>query len=325
MKLPRRKFLHLLAGAAALLPGSRIAKAQSYPSRPVRIICGYPPGGSNDLYARLVAQWLSERLGQQFFVDNRSGAGGNLATEMATKSAPDGYTLLLASSGDAWSGSLYGTLKFNFIRDMVPVATIARGMGALVVNPGMPVKSVVELIDYAKANPGKVRMASSGVGSAPHMYWELFRATTGVDMLHVPYRGAGPALIDLLSGQVDSFIPTLVSAIEHIRAEKLRILAVTGAKRAEVLPNVPTVGEFVPGYDASIWWGLAVPKDTPAGVVSRLNEEIGIGLQDARIKTRIAELGDAPFVTTPSEFRTVVSEDTDKWAKVIRAANIKAE
>jgi tripartite-type tricarboxylate transporter receptor subunit TctC len=325
MKLPRRKFLHLAAGAAALPAILRVAKAEAYPARPVRIISGYPPGGSVDLYARLIAQWLSERLGQQFIVENRPGAGGNLGTEAAAKAPADGYTLLLANSGDAWNATLYTNLKFVFIRDFEPVASLAHGMNALVVHPSFPAKSVPDLIAAAKANPGKISIASAGIGSAPHMCWELFRNMAGIEMLHVPYRGGGPALTDVLGGQVQAFMPTLVSAIEYIRAGKLRALSVTGAARASALPDVPTLSEFVPGYEATIWWGIAAPKNTPADIVRRLNIEINAGLANPAIKTRIAELGDSAFASSQAEFAQLIADDTTKWAKVIRAAGIRAE
>jgi tripartite-type tricarboxylate transporter receptor subunit TctC len=324
-KLPRRKFLHLAAGAAALPFAPYVARAQAYPARPVRIISGFPPGGSNDLYARLIAQWLSERLGQQFFVENRAGAGGNLGTEAAANAAADGYTLLLTSSGDAWNATLYGNLRFNFMRDFEPVASVARGMDALIVHGSMPVKSVPELIAAAKANPGKITMASAGVGSAPHMCWELFRSMAGIDMLHVPYRGGGPALTDLLGGQVQAYMPTLVSAIEHIRAGKFRTLAVTAASRASVLPDIPALGEFVPGYDATLWWGIAARKGTPADILQKLNTEINAGLANPALSGRIAELGDAAFASSREDFAHVIADDTTKWGNVIRTAGIRAE
>jgi tripartite-type tricarboxylate transporter receptor subunit TctC len=325
MKLPRRNFLHLAAGAAALPAVSRFARAQAYPSRPVRIIVGFPPAGSTDITARLIAQWLSERLGQQFIVENRPGAGSTLATEAVARAAPDGYTLLLTQSGDAWNATLYDNLKYNYIRDIMPVASISRGMGALVVNPAVPVKSVPELIAYAKANPGKVTMASAGVGSGPHMYWELFRSMTGVNMLHIPYRGGGPALTDLLGGQVPAYFSTLISSIQYIRDDKLRLLAVTAATRADVFPNVPTIGEFLPGYEATGWFGISAPKGTPIEVAEKLHKEINAGLADPSLIKRFAELGDAVFATSPADFAKVIADDTEKWGKVIRAANIKAE
>jgi tripartite-type tricarboxylate transporter receptor subunit TctC len=325
MKLPRRQFLYLAASAAALPTASRFAWAQTYPARPVRIIVGFPPAGGNDLYARLIAQWLSERLGQQFIVENRPGAAGNIGTEVVAKASADGYTLLLTWSGDTWNANLYPDLKFNFVRDIEPIATISRGMGVLVVHPSVGAKSVPELIAYAKADPGKLTVASSGVGSNPHMFWELFKSVTGVDMLHVPFRGAAPALTSLLGGQVQVMFAAIATAIEHIRAGKLRALAVTGARRADVLPAIPTVGEFVPGYEASTWWGIAAPKNTPADIIGKLSGEINAALADAGMKARIAELGDAAFANSPADFAKLIAEDTEKWGKVIRTANIKAD
>ena len=325
MKLPRRRFLHLVAGAAALPAVSRFARAQSYPSRPVRIISGFPPGGVNDTYARLIGQWLSERLGQQFVIENRSGAGGNIGTETVVRAAPDGYTLLLTTSADAWNATLYDNLKFNFIRDVAPVAPISRGPGVLVVHPSLPAKSVPELIAYAKSNPGKIAVASAGIGSAPHMYWELFRSLTGVDMLHVPYRGGGPALTDLLGGQVQVYFGTSASSIEYVRAGKLRALAVTGATRAAVLPDVPALAEFLPGYEASIFVGIAAPRNTPGEIIDKLHLEINLALSDSRITLRIADLGDTPLSLSTSEFAKLIVDETEKWGKVIRAENIKPE
>jgi len=323
--LHRRQFLHLAAGAVALPTLPRMARAQAYPTRPVRIVSGFPPGGVNDLYARLIGQWLSERLGQQFVVENRSGAGGNLAAESVARAAPDGYTLLVATSADAWNATLYDSLKYNFIRDFIPVATISRGPGVLVVHPSFPSKTVPELITYARANPGKVTVASSGIGSAPHMYWELFRTLTGIDMVHVPYRGGGPALTDMVGGQVQVFFGTMAVAIEHIRAGKLRPLAVTTTTRAAVLPEVPALAEFLPTYEASIYVGIAAPRSTPAQIVNKLNQETNLALADAKLLLRIAEVGDIPLSLTPTEFAKLVTDETEKWGKVIRAANIKAE
>lgn len=302
-----------------------MASGQTYPSHPVRILSGFPPGGINDTYARLIAQWLSEHLGQQFFVENRAGAGGTLAAEAVAKSAPDGYMLHLTTSADAWNASLYDKLNFNIIRDFTPVATIARGPGVLVVHPSLPVKSVPELIAYTKSNPGKVTVASAGVGSAPHMYWELFRSVTHVDMVHVPYRGGGPAVTDLLGGQVLVYFGTFASTIEHVRANRLRALAVTSAKRAAVLPDVPALAEYLPGYEASIYVGIAAPHGTPSDTVERLNQTINLAFADALITRRIADLGDAPLSLSSSEFAKLVVEETDKWRKVIVAANIRAE
>jgi tripartite-type tricarboxylate transporter receptor subunit TctC len=325
MKLPRRHFLQLAAAAGTLAAATRIARAQAYPVRPVRIISGYPPGGSNDLYARLIAQSLSERLGAQFFVENRPGAGGNIGADAAAKALPDGYTLLLASSGDAWNATLYPHLKFNFVRDIAPVATIARGSGALVVNDAVPVKSVPELITYAKTNPGKLTVASAGVGSSPHMYWELFKSMTGVDILHVPYRGGAPALTDLLGGQVQVYFATMISAIEHIKAGRLRALGVTGATRSGALPDLPTVGEFVPGYEATTWYGVCAPQNAPAEIIDKLNTETNAAVADPRMKARIAEVGDTALAGSADAFRKLIAEDTEKWGKVIRAANISAD
>src|SRR5215470_5804179 len=263
MKVTRRDFLYTAAAVAAVGVNPRLVRGENYPTRPVRIISGFPPGGINDTYARLIGQWLAEHLGQQFIVENRSGAGGTLAAEAVAKAAADGYTLHLTTSADAWNASLYDKLNFNIIRDFTPVATIARGPGVLVVHPSLPVKSVPELIAYAKSNPGKVTVASAGIGSAPHMYWDLFRSVTGVDMVHVPYRGGGPAVTDLLGGQVLVYFGTFASTIEHVRAGRLRALAVTSAKRAAVLPDVPAMA----GYEASIYVGIAAPRDTPSATV----------------------------------------------------------
>jgi tripartite-type tricarboxylate transporter receptor subunit TctC len=325
MKLRRRQFLRLAAGAAALPAFSRIARAQSYPAHPVRVISGFPPGGVNDTYARLISQWLSQRLGQQFFVENRPGAGGNIAAETLVRAAPDGYTLLLATSADCWNATLYDSLKFHFIRDVAAVAPIARAPGVLVVHPSLPANSVPELIAYARSNPGKISVASAGIGSAPHMYWELFRNLSGVDMLHVPYRGGGPAITDLLGGQVQAYFGTTASSIEYIRAGKLRALAVTTATRLAALPDVPALAEFLPTYAASIFVGIVAPRDTPADIVGKLNEEINRALADPNITRRIAELGDTPLPLSSSEFAKLIAEETEKWAKVIRTAHVKAE
>jgi len=281
MKLPRRRFLHIAAGAAALAVASPFARAQTFPNRPVRIVSGFPPGGINDTYARLIGQWLSERLGQSFIVENRAGAGGNLASESVVRAAPDGYTLLLATSADAWNTTLYENLKFNFHRDVAPVASLARGVGVLVVHPSVPARTVSELIAYAKDNPGKITVASAGVGSAPHVYWEMFRTMSGVDMLHVRYRGGGPALTDMLGGQVQVYFATMSASIEYIRSGRLRALATTGRSRSAVLPDVPTLAEFLPGYEASIYVGIVAPRSTPTAIVDKLNHEINLGLADA--------------------------------------------
>jgi tripartite-type tricarboxylate transporter receptor subunit TctC len=325
MRPARRQILGLAAGAAAAALAPRVVRAQSYPIRPVRIVSGFPPGGVNDTYARLIGHWLSERLGQQFVVENRPGAGGNVAAESVARAMPDGYTLLLTTSADAWNATLYDNLKYSFVRDFTPVGTISRGPGVLVVHPSLPATSVPELIAYAKDNPGKVTMASAGVGSAPHMYWELFRSLTKVDMLHVPYRGGGPAIIDLLAGQVQAYFGTSASSIEYVRANKLRALAVTTATRVPALPDVPTMAEYLPGYEASIYVGLAAPRGTPVGIINALNQETNAALADPRMLQRIAELGDTPFSLTPSEFAKLAVIETEKWAEVIRTANIRAE
>jgi tripartite-type tricarboxylate transporter receptor subunit TctC len=325
MKLARRKFLNVAAGAVALPAVSRRARAQTYPSRPVRIVVGFPPGGATDIYGRLIGQSLSERLGQSFFVENRTGAGGNIATETVVRASPDGYTLLLISSSDAWSANLYDNLKFNFIQDIAPVAGISRGMGVLVVHPALSSKSLPELIVAAKANPGKITMASAGIGSLNHMYWELFKSMAQVDMLHVPYRGGAPALTDLIGGQVQAFFSSVPLSIEYIKTGKLRPLAVTAATRAEVLPDVPTVGEFVSDYDATHWFGIGVPRNTPVAIIDKLNQEIVASLAEPKLKQQVAELGDTVFSNSSAEFSKFIADYTDKWGKVIRAAKIKAE
>jgi len=322
MKLSRRNFLHVAAGAAALPALSRIAWAQAYPARPVRLIAPFPPGGVVDLYARLIGQWLSEHLGQPFVIENRAGAGGNVGTEVVVHAPPDGYTLLQLSSSNAWNATLYDNLKFDFIRDIAPVASIYLAPAVLVVHPSFPVKSVPELIAYAKANPGRINMASGGVGSAQHVYGELFKMMAGVDMLHVPYRGGGPALADLLAGQVPLMFDTLATSIEHIRAGKLRALAVTGAVRSQVLPDTPTVGDFVPGYEAIGWQGVGAPRNTPAEIIDKLNKEINAGLGDPRIKARVADLGGTVFISSPADFGKFIAVYTEKWAKVIKFAGM---
>jgi tripartite-type tricarboxylate transporter receptor subunit TctC len=323
MKLFRRKFLQLAASAALLPAASRIAGAQTYPTRPVRIVVGFPPGGIFDTYARLIGQWLSERLGQSVLIENRSGAGGSIATDSVARAAPDGYTLLMTGSNDCWNTVLYDNLSYNYTRDIEPVATFSRFMGVLVVLPSFPAKTVPEFIAYVKSNPGRISVASDGVGSAPHIFWELFKSMTGVDMLHVPYRGGAPALVDLLSGQVQTYFCPVASVIEYVRAGKLRPLGVTAAARAEVLPDVPAMGEFVPGYEATGWAGIGAPRNTPTEIIEKLNKEINSGLAGSTIKTRIAEFGDTAFTSSRAELTQFVIEFTAKWGKVIRAANIK--
>ena len=325
MKLPRRRFLHLAAGAAALPAVSRMARAQAYPSRPVRIIVGFPAGGTADILTRLLGQWLSERLGQQFLVENRPGAAGNLAAEAVIRSAADGYTLYYASSPNAISASLYENLKFNFLRDMTPVASIGISPLVLEVHPSVPVKTVPELIAYAKANSNKLSMASNGNGSTSHLSGELFKMMASVSMVHVPYRGAAPALTDLVGGQVQVMFDILVSSIEHIRAGKLRALAVTGAARTELLPDVPTVADFLPGYEAILWGGFTAPVNTPVEIVMKLNREINAGLGDAKMKARLAELGATPLALAPNQFGKLIADDTDKWAKVVKFSGAKVD
>ncbi len=326
MRATRREFFHYTAAiAAAVGASSRMAWGENYPTHPVRIISGFPPGGINDTYARLIGQWLSEHLGQQFFVENRAGAGGTLAAEAVAKAAPDGYMLHLTTSADAWNASLYDKLNFDVIRDFTPIATIARGPGVLVVHPSLSVKSVPELIAEAKKTPGKITVASAGIGSAPHMYWELFRSVTGVDMVHVPYRGGGPAVADLLGGQVQVYFGTFASTIDHVRTGRLRALAVTSPKRAAVLPEVPAMAEYLPGYEASIYVGIAAPHGTSPEIVEQLNKTVNLALMDATITRRIADIGDTPLSLSSAEFAKLVAEETNKWRKVIVAANVRAE
>ena len=323
MKFPRRHFLHLAAGAAALPALSAIARAEAYPTRPVRIIVGFPAGGSPGISARLIGQWLSERLGQQFIVDNRPGAASNIGTETVVRATPDGYTLLLAVATNAFNATLYDNLNFNFVRDIVPIAGVARVPFVMEVNPSVPAHTVPEFIAYAKSNPGKVNMASNGVGSAQQVAGELFKMMAGADMLHVPYRGNPRP--DLLSGQVQVMFDTLPASIEFIRTGKLRALAVTTAARSQELPDIPTVGEFVRSYEASGWQGIDAPKGTPIEIVDRLNNEINAGLADQKLRTRLADLGAEPMPMSPADFGKLIADETEKWGKVIRAANIKAE
>ena len=325
MNQHRRNFLHLAAGAAALPALSGIARADSYPSRAVHIIVGFAAGGPNDISARLIGQWLSQRLSQQFVVENRTGAGGNIATELVVQSPADGYTLLLVPAPAAINATLYRNLNFNFIRDIAPIGGIVSVPEVLVINPGVPAKTVPELIAYTKANPGKINMASAGVGSVPHVAGELFKFMTGLNLMTVGYRGGGPALVDLLAGQVQMMFEPTLSTLPHIRAGKLRALAVTSAKRSAALPDVPTVGEFVAGYEATAWFGLGAPKGTPAEILDKLNREVNAGLADAKIKAQLADLGGAPMPMTRAEFGTFIATETEKWAKVIKFANIKAD
>jgi tripartite-type tricarboxylate transporter receptor subunit TctC len=325
MKLSRRNFLHLAAGAAALPVVSRFAWAQTYPTRPVRLIEGFGAGGGADITARLIGQWLSEWLGQAFVIENRPGAASNIAAETVVRSPADGYTLLLVSSPHAFNATLYDKLNYNFIRDIAPVASATLVPGVMEVNPLVSAKTVPDFIAYAKANPGKVNMAAGGAGSATHIFGELFKMMAGVDLAPVQYRGSGPALTDLIGGQVEVMFDALSSSIEHIRAGRLRPLAVTTATRLEVLPNIPTVGEFVPGYEAVVWQGIGAPKNTPPEIVDKLNKEINAGLADPKIKARLADLGSTALAGSPADFGRLIADETEKWGKVIRAANIKPE
>jgi tripartite-type tricarboxylate transporter receptor subunit TctC len=323
-RLHRRQFLHLAAGTAALPAASRMAWAQSYPSRPVRIIVGYAPGGTTDVSARLIGQWLSERLGQPFIIDNLPGAGSNVATGGAVRAPADGYTLLLASISNAINATLYDKLNFNFIRDIAPVAGIIRVPNVMEVNPAVPAKTVPEFIAYAKANPGKVNFASGGVGSSTHVSGELFKLMTGVNMVHIPYRGTAPAVSDLIAGQVQVMFDNLPGSIEYARAGMTRALAVTTTARSEALPDLPTVADSVPGYEVSAWFGLAAPKNTPNEVIVRLNEEINAAFANAKMKGRLTDLGAMALAGSPADFGKLISDETEKWGKVVRSANISS-
>jgi tripartite-type tricarboxylate transporter receptor subunit TctC len=323
MKLSRRRILRLAAGAAALPLASRITSAQTYPSRPVRIVVGFAAGGTVDIFARLIGQWLSERLGQPYIIENRPGATGNAAAAAVVKASPDGYTLLALTSVNAINATLYDNLDFDLIHDIAPVASVASGQGVMEVNPAFPARNVPEFIAYAKANPGTINMASGGAGSSQHIYGELFKSMTGVNMVHVPYRGTAPALPDLFSGQVQVMFDPLASSIEHIRAGKLRALAVTSAVRSDLLPDIPTIGESVPGYEATGWQAVGAPKSTPGDIMDKINKEINVGLATPMLKARIADLGYTAFASSRADFGKFVADETAKWGKVIRAANIK--
>lgn len=325
MELPRRKFLHLAAGAAALPVVSRDARAQTYPTRPVRLVVGGPPGGGLDIVARLIGQWLSERLGQPFVIENRPGAGGNIATEAVVRAPADGYTLLLVSGANAINTTLYEKLSFNLSRDIAPVAGIARVPEVMVANPSVPAKTVPEFIAHAKANPRKLNMASGGIGTPSHVAGELFKMMTGIDMVHVPYRGTTPALTDLLGRQVQVTFVSVPSAIAYIRAGTLRPLAVTTKTRSDELPDVPAVDEFVRGYEASNWYGIGAPKGTPAEIISKLNKEINAALADPKFKARLADVGGTALSGSPADLGKLIAEETEKWAKVIQFAGIKPE
>ncbi len=325
MKFLRRQFLQLAASAIALPVVSRVARAQTYPSRPVRLVVCYPAGGANDIIGRLIGQWLSERLGQQFIIENRAGAAGNIGTEAVVRSPADGYTLLLAGSFNSINATLYDKLDFNFIREIAPVAGILRATLVMLVNPAFPAQTVPEFIAYAKANPGKLNMASGGIGNLTHVAGELFQAMIGVKMLHVPYRGGAPAMTDLLGGQVQVYFSTISESIEHIRAGRLRALAVATPTRSQVLPDIPTLGEFVPGYEASGWQGIGAPRNTPIDIIDKLNREINAGIADPKLKARLADLGSTPLAGSPADFGKFIADETEKWSKVIQTANIKAE
>jgi tripartite-type tricarboxylate transporter receptor subunit TctC len=325
MKLPRRQFLHLAAGAAVLPAASRIARAQAYPSRPARIVVPFAAGGATDIIARLIGQWLSERLGQQFVIENRPGAGSNIGTEVVVNAPPDGYTLLLVGASSAINATLYEKLSFNFLRDIAPVSGIISIPFIMAVNPSFPAKTVSEFIAYARANPGKVNMASGGNGTAGHLSGELFKMMAGINMVHVPYRGEAPALTDMLGGQVQAMFGTMPASIEYVRAGKLRPLAVTSARRSELLPDLPTVGDFVPGYETSALQGVGAPRNTPAEIINKLNKEINAGLADPKIKTRVADMGGTVLAGSPADFGKLIADETEKWGKVVKFSGAKPD
>jgi tripartite-type tricarboxylate transporter receptor subunit TctC len=325
MKLPRRQFLHLAAGAAALPEVLRLAWAQTYPSRPVQCIIGFPAGGPNDIVGRLIGQWLSERLSQQFIIENRPGTGGIIAAKAVMNAPPDGYTLLIVAAPQAISTTLYDNLNFNLVRDLTPVASIVRVPLVMVVNPAVPAKTVPEFIAYAKANPGRLNMASGGNGTSDHVGGELFKMMAGVNMVLVPYRGGAPALTDLIGGQVQVLFDPIPASIGYIRTGKLRALAVTSATRSDTLPDIPTVGEFVPGYEASTWYGVGAPKNTPAEIIDKLNVAINSAIADPKLKARFADLGGTVLAGSPADFGKLIADETEKWAKVIKFAGIKPE
>jgi tripartite-type tricarboxylate transporter receptor subunit TctC len=319
LKLPRRRFLHLAAGAAALPVVPRIAMAQAFPTRPVRIVVPFAAGGATDIIARLIGQWLSERLGQQFVIENRPGAGSNIGTEMVVNAPPDGYTLLQVGASSAINATLYEKLSFNFLRDIAPVSGIISIPFIMAVNPSFPAKTV------SRANPGKVNMASGGNGTAGHLSGELFKMMAGINMVHVPYRGEAPALTDMLGGQVQAMFGTMPASIEYVRAGKLRPLAVTSARRSELLPDLPTVGDFVPGYETSAWQGIGAPKNTPAEIINKFNKEINAGLADPKIKTRVADMGGTVFAGSPADFDKLIADETEKWGKVVKFSGAKPD
>jgi tripartite-type tricarboxylate transporter receptor subunit TctC len=325
MKLSRHQFLHLVAGAAALPAVSRIARAQTYPSRPVRVIEGFGAGGSPDIVARLIGQWLSERLGQPFVIENRPGAASNIATEAVVRALADGYTLLMVSGANAVNATLYDKLNFNFSRDIAPIAGLMRVPFVMLVNPSFPARTVPEFIAYAKANPGKINMASPGIGTPGHVAGELFKMMAGIKMLHVPYRGVAPALIDLLGGQVQVYFATTPASIEYISGDRLRPLAVTTATQSDTLPDLPTVGEFLPGFEASGWYGVGAPRNTPAEIIDKLNKEINAGLADPKLKARLTDLGGTVLPGSPADFGKLIAEDTEKWGKVVQPTSRRSK
>jgi tripartite-type tricarboxylate transporter receptor subunit TctC len=325
MTLPRRKFLHLAAGAAALPAVARIARADTYPSHPVRLIAGFAAGSTTDILSRLIGQWLSQRLGQQFIIENRPGAGGNVGAEEVSKAAADGYTLLMVPPAVAANATLYPQLNFVFLRDFAPVAGVVRVPNVAEVNPSLPVNSIPELIAYAKANPGKLSFASAGIGTASHLAGELFNVMAGVDLLRVHYRGDGPAMADLIAGQVQVGFATMTASIGHIRGGQLRPLAVCTLKRSDALPGIPTVAEFIPGFEASSWFGIAAPKGTPADIIDTLNRETNAGLADPTIKARLDDMGGMALTGSPADYGKLIADETEKWGKVIRTVGIKAE
>jgi tripartite-type tricarboxylate transporter receptor subunit TctC len=325
VNFPRRRFLAMAAAAAVLPATSRVAIAQTYPIRPVQLTVYFAPGGGNDIIARLMGQWLSERLGQQFVILNRPGGGGNIGTEAVVRATPDGYSLLFVSTPNATNATLYDRLGFNFIRDIAPVACISREPNVMVINPSVPVKSVPEFIEYAKANPGKINYASAGIGTSQHMAGELFKMMADINMVHIPHRGSAPALTSVLGGQVQLMFVSMPSVLEYVRSDKLRALAVTSAKRSELLPDIPTVSEFLPGFEAGPFYGVGAPKNTPPEIVERLNTEINAGLTNPKLRARLTDLGCTPLPGSPGEFGTLIADETEKWAKVIKFANIKPE
>jgi tripartite-type tricarboxylate transporter receptor subunit TctC len=325
MTIPRRRFLHLAAGAVASPGAARVAWADAYPSRPVRLLVGFTPAGGNDIIARLIGQWLTERLGQTFVIENRPGAGTNIAAELVINSPPDGYTLFVTNLSNAINATLYEKLNFDFTRDMLPVAGIAQAPAVLAINASVPARTVTEFIAYAKAHPGRINMGSAGIGSTGHLAGELFKMMAGIDMTHVPYRGNAPALTDLIAGQIEVLFPSLGSSIEYVKAGRLRALAVTSATRSDALPDLPTVAETLPGYQAASFYGIGAPRNTPAAIVDVLNKAVNAGLADPKLKARLTDLGSVLLPGPPATFGRLIADETEKWGKVIRFAGIKAQ